>query len=133
MSGLSLGYVCPLQFRAIPLLNTVYIRFLIGPPVSGSLYDRFGFHGPFIFGIIVTAFDLIGRFSIIERKHAILWGIDPAAPTHRRTDPEINAVGLELAPEEHETALALPPTRLTGCRSAHLAMGCPEALAVRAG
>ncbi|KAI0733937.1 MFS general substrate transporter [Fomitopsis betulina] len=110
MSGLSLG-------------------FLIGPPVSGSLYDRFGFHGPFIFGIIVTAFDLIGRFSIIERKHAILWGIDPAAPTHRRTDPEINAVGLELAPEEHETALALPPTRLTGCRSAHLAMGCPEALA----
>lgn len=68
------------------------IRFLVGPPVAGALYDRFGFHGPFIFGIIVTAVDLIGRFLIIERKHAIRWGIDPAAPVPRRADPEGDAV-----------------------------------------
>lgn len=34
---------------------------------------RFGFRGPFIFGIIVTAIELIGRLLIIERKEAIRW------------------------------------------------------------
>ncbi|KAH9921390.1 uncharacterized protein B0H18DRAFT_1086101 [Fomitopsis serialis] len=42
-------------------------------PRIRSLYDKFGFHGPFIFGIIITAIDLIGRLLVIERKHAILW------------------------------------------------------------
>ncbi|KAL6300266.1 major facilitator superfamily domain-containing protein [Sparassis latifolia] len=60
MSGLSLG-------------------FLVGPSVSGALYNAFGFHGPFIFGVIVTMVDLFGRLLIIERKKALLWGVDPAA------------------------------------------------------
>ncbi|KAH9945594.1 MFS general substrate transporter [Amylocystis lapponica] len=55
------------------------IGFLVGPPVSGALYDKFGFRGPFIFGIGVTLVDLIGRLLIIERKTALRWGIDPAA------------------------------------------------------
>ncbi|KAI8983350.1 MFS general substrate transporter [Trametes punicea] len=46
---------------------------LIGPPVAGGLDKRFGFHGPFIFGIIVTVIELIGRLLIIERKEAARW------------------------------------------------------------
>lgn len=51
MSGLSLGA-------------------LVGPPVGGGLYTRFGFRGPFIFGIIVAILDLAFRFLIIESTSA---------------------------------------------------------------
>ncbi|CCM06336.1 uncharacterized protein FIBRA_08590 [Fibroporia radiculosa] len=54
---------------------------IVGPPVSGELYSAFGFRSPFIFGIILTMIDLVGRLLIIERKHALRWGIDPAAPS----------------------------------------------------
>ncbi|TFK57595.1 MFS general substrate transporter [Heliocybe sulcata] len=60
MSGLSLGI-------------------LVGPPVGGGLYNAFGYRGPFIFGIIISVIDLIGRLLIIERKDALLWGVDTAA------------------------------------------------------
>ncbi|KAI0651431.1 MFS general substrate transporter [Trametes meyenii] len=49
------------------------LGFLVGPPVAGALDERFGFRGPFIFGVIVTAVELIGRLLIIERKEAIRW------------------------------------------------------------
>ncbi|RDX43975.1 MFS general substrate transporter [Lentinus brumalis] len=49
------------------------LGFLVGPPVAGALDDRFGFRGPFIFGVIVTALEFIGRLLIIERKDAIRW------------------------------------------------------------
>ncbi|KAK0200797.1 MFS general substrate transporter [Desarmillaria ectypa] len=51
MSGLSLGT-------------------LVGPPVGGGLYARFGFRGPFIFGIIIAFLDLASQFLIIEGKSA---------------------------------------------------------------
>ncbi len=41
--------------------------------MAGALDDRFGFRGPFIFGVIVTALEFIGRLLIIERKDAIRW------------------------------------------------------------
>ncbi|KAI0825235.1 MFS general substrate transporter [Trametes gibbosa] len=46
------------------------LGFLVGPPVAGALDKRFGFRGPFIFGIIVTVVELIGRLLIIERSAA---------------------------------------------------------------
>ncbi|KAL1952322.1 hypothetical protein VTO73DRAFT_1471 [Trametes versicolor] len=46
------------------------LGFLVGPPVAGALDDRFGFRAPFIFGIIVTAAELVGRLLIIERSAA---------------------------------------------------------------
>ncbi|KAF8213784.1 major facilitator superfamily domain-containing protein [Mycena galopus ATCC 62051] len=52
---------------------------LAGPPIGGALYSRFGFRAPFICGIIVAFFDLIGRLVIIERKEALRWNFDPAA------------------------------------------------------
>lgn len=45
--------------------------------MGGALYSRFGFRGPFIFGLAVTFLDFIGRIIIIERKDAILWDKDP--------------------------------------------------------
>ena len=57
----------------------ILYRFLVGPPVGGALYNTFGFRGPFIFAIIVTMIDFVGRLLIIERKDALPWGIDPAA------------------------------------------------------
>lgn len=47
-------------------------RFLIGPPVGGALYSAFGYRAPFIFGIIVTVIDFVGRLLIIERKDAVI-------------------------------------------------------------
>ncbi|PCH33242.1 MFS general substrate transporter [Wolfiporia cocos MD-104 SS10] len=89
MSGLSLG-------------------FLVGPPVAGALFSRFGFHGPFIFGIVVTMVDLVGRLFIIERKDALRWGARPLSET-RLAAPQSTQDGgteriavpspLSLAPE----------------------------------
>jgi MFS family permease len=53
------------------------IGLVLGPPIGGALYERFGFRGPFIFGVIFSVVDLIGRFVIIERKDSIKWGVDP--------------------------------------------------------
>jgi len=50
---------------------------VIGPPVGGSLYERFGFRGPYIFVVIVAFGDLIGRLLVIERKDALKYGFDP--------------------------------------------------------
>ena len=65
--------------RCSSLASSDVNRLVIGPAVGGTLYDRFGYRGPFIFGIGATVLDLIGRLVIIERKDAIRWGIDPAA------------------------------------------------------
>ena len=50
---------------------------LIGPPVGGALFDRFGIRGPSLFGIVVISIDLIGRLLLIERREALTWGFDP--------------------------------------------------------
>jgi MFS family permease len=57
------------------------IRLVLGPPIGGALYSRFGFRGPFIFGIIFAFVDLLGRLVIIERKDALKWGHDPHNPS----------------------------------------------------
>ena len=54
-------------------------RCIIGPPVGGVLYGRFGYRAPLVFGELCTLFDLIGRLLIIERKEAVTWGVDLAA------------------------------------------------------
>jgi MFS family permease len=66
---------------------------LLGPTIGGALYTRFGYHGPFIFGIICAAVDLSFRLLIVERKDALKWGVDPCAdPSAPSTeDPEQNS------------------------------------------
>ena len=56
--------------HGIPLLTYHTSSLLIGPPVGGVLYNRFGFRAPFILGILITALDLIGRVLIIEPTHS---------------------------------------------------------------
>ena len=53
-------------------------RMLLGPPIGGALYSRFDFRAPFVFTIIITVVDLIGRLLLIERKDALKYGHDPA-------------------------------------------------------
>lgn len=76
------------------------IGLLIGPPIGGSLYNRFGYRAPFIFAILVAFFDMAGRLLVIERKDARKWGHNPApmtAPTvnieleRRQTVPQQQA------------------------------------------
>jgi DHA1 family solute carrier family 18 vesicular amine transporter 1/2 len=66
------------------------IGLLLGAPLAGALYGAFGFHGPFIFGVIVTVVDLVGRLLVIERKDALRYGHDPtaAAAPAAAEDPE---------------------------------------------
>ena len=63
---------------------------LVGPPVAGALYKRWGFRAPFIFGMIVTGVDLLARLLLIERHEAMRWGIDPmaVAASVKERDPE---------------------------------------------
>lgn len=58
----------------------------MGPLLGGILYEHFGFRGPIILGIIVTAVDLIGRLLIIERKDALKWGVDPPASSSSKKE-----------------------------------------------
>ncbi|OBZ73324.1 putative MFS-type transporter C18.02 [Grifola frondosa] len=41
---------------------------LIGPPVGGGLYARWGYRAPFIFVVILTLFDFLGRVLITEQR-----------------------------------------------------------------
>ncbi|KIJ51850.1 hypothetical protein M422DRAFT_223517 [Sphaerobolus stellatus SS14] len=52
---------------------------VLAPPIGGALYDKLGFHAPFIFSLGVVTLDIAGRMLVIERKDALKWGIDPAA------------------------------------------------------
>jgi DHA1 family solute carrier family 18 vesicular amine transporter 1/2 len=64
---------------------------LVGPPVAGVLYQRWGFRAPFIFGIIITGIDLLARLLLIERYEAMRWGVDPMiiAAGIKKEDPEV--------------------------------------------
>ncbi|KAG6858830.1 hypothetical protein C0995_013596 [Termitomyces sp. Mi166 len=50
---------------------------LIGPPIGGALFARFGYRGPFVVCLAATVIDLIARLLIIERKEALQYGMDP--------------------------------------------------------
>ncbi|KAL4250102.1 Major Facilitator Superfamily Vesicular Transporter [Abortiporus biennis] len=52
------------------------VGLLVGPPAGGGLYKTFGFRGPFIFGVIITVVDLIGRLFIIEQKDVRKYQLD---------------------------------------------------------
>ncbi|WVQ82530.1 hypothetical protein IAT38_004659 [Cryptococcus sp. DSM 104549] len=60
----------------------------IGPPIGGALYDRLGWHAPFIFCIIICAIDLIMRLFVLERSDLRKWeekhGVVP--PAAERSD-----------------------------------------------
>lgn len=90
--------------------------------VGGVLYNRFGVRGPGILAIIVTAIDLVGRLLIIERKHAILYGVDPADDSSAEADTILEQAADTSATETtkreentsqepHKTEVTQPPSR----------------------
>lgn len=81
---------------------------MVGTPAGGTLFARFGFRAPFIFGEICTVVDLILRFLIIERDVAIKWGYDPA------TCRDVNIVAdLEAPSSPHHSSDAMSPSTTT--------------------
>ncbi|KAJ7124834.1 MFS general substrate transporter [Mycena crocata] len=97
-------------------MSGMAIGFLAGPPIGGALYNRFGFRGPFICGIIVSVVDLIGRLLIIERKDALRWNVDPAFVVHPVTSAEAPVAGVTTDEEKStegpvSTVDAAPPTQ----------------------
>lgn len=87
---------------------------LAGPPIGGALYSHFGYRAPFICGIAVAFFDLIGRLLIIERKDALRWNVDPAAlPGDGDAEKPAESSEVTLAPKsEIRLSLAGVMTRL---------------------
>ncbi|KAL0064662.1 hypothetical protein AAF712_008360 [Marasmius tenuissimus] len=70
-------------------MSGLSIGILLGPPVGGALYERFGFRGPCIFVIIACILDLVARVIVIERKAALVWGHDPKSlGPSTQADPE---------------------------------------------
>ncbi|KAI6136941.1 MFS general substrate transporter [Pisolithus sp. B1] len=85
---------------------------LVGSPVGGALYSRFGFHAPFIFGSICAALDLLARLLVIERHEAIGWGVDPWAaylPPAGSAACLIGGVQLMGTMSDHSNVLELGP------------------------
>lgn len=56
-------------------MSGVSIGLCVGPVLGGVLYDRMGWHAPFIFCIIICAFEFVGRLLIVERIEVRRWGI----------------------------------------------------------
>lgn len=65
------------KYSLILSVIDVSCRWLLGLPVGGAIFARFGYRGPFILAITWTAIDLTARLLIIERKEALQYGIDP--------------------------------------------------------
>lgn len=82
------------------MMSSLTLGMLIGPPISGALYGRFGFRAPYIFGILFTAVDLVARLLLIERKEALAWGIDTlkSNDAHITNDTEAREPGMEMTP-----------------------------------
>ncbi|KAE9409352.1 MFS general substrate transporter [Gymnopus androsaceus JB14] len=90
-------------------MSGISIGFLVGPPVGGALYSRFGFRGPCIFGIIAAVLDLVGRLVVIERKEALYWDHDPLSVPE---DQESNGNGPSQDIVQDSTST--PPTTNPG-------------------
>ncbi|KAF9229686.1 MFS general substrate transporter [Gyrodon lividus] len=85
------------------------IGLLVGTPAGGSLYSRFGFRAPFIFGEICTAVDLILRSLVIERDEAMKWGYDPSVG--HKLDP-LATLEAPSSPQQSSGAIAAPGSNL---------------------
>ena len=119
-------------FRVGSILNVVFDRGFIGPPVGGALFGRFGIRGPFIFSILVTAVDFLLRCLIIERKNAILYGIDPAAPPQRPEDAiEEECTIQELEKADAKTGEETVPTAQANTEQKAEVQQAPEATDLR--
>ncbi|PIL30877.1 MFS general substrate transporter [Ganoderma sinense ZZ0214-1] len=88
MIGMSLG-------SGSSTTSAAFRHFLVGPPISGALDNRFGFRGPFIFGVIVTGVEFICRLLIIERKEAARWDASTSAlvESNHASREHVNAYG----------------------------------------
>ncbi|KAF7437249.1 hypothetical protein PC9H_004086 [Pleurotus ostreatus] len=93
---------------------------ILGPPLGGLLYDRFGFRGPFVFGIVSAFVDLVGRLLIIESKLGLLESPAPApAPTITPPIPISDTIVFPNTKDanDHTGATSIPMTPRTSSRA----------------
>lgn len=92
--------------RQLGIALTGYsLGLIIATPIGGLLYGQLGYRAPFIFGMICTAIDLIGRLIVLEKGDVEQWRLaELAAQTqevpgtsHEEHKAEKNATG----PQEH--------------------------------
>lgn len=93
-------------------------RFLVGPPVAGALDEQFGFRGPFIFGVIITAVEFICRLLIIERPEAARWDGSLQALVENKRTSRGRAYGATTDVEKREQPPAEPPAQPTNQETA---------------
>ncbi|KAG8803067.1 hypothetical protein FRC16_007389 [Serendipita sp. 398] len=60
------------QYLGIAMTG-VRLGYLAGPPLGGLLNEKVGYRAPFILGLIFCAFDLLGRWFVIEKHEAMVW------------------------------------------------------------
>jgi MFS transporter, DHA1 family, solute carrier family 18 (vesicular amine transporter), member 1/2 len=86
---------------------------LVGPPISGALYGRFGARAPYLFGIITTVADLICRLLLVDRKEALRWGVDTRAEETARAAEFTADAEVELA-SVHSSRHSITPSQHDG-------------------
>ncbi|KAH7903167.1 major facilitator superfamily domain-containing protein, partial [Hygrophoropsis aurantiaca] len=80
---------------------------LIGPAAGGALYARWGYRAPFVFGMIFTAVDFIGRVLVVENP----LGSQDAPPSEPIEDKEQGSgASDDLNPTRSEPRSILTPS-----------------------
>jgi DHA1 family solute carrier family 18 vesicular amine transporter 1/2 len=98
LAALSISLMQSLPEQIGAAMAGVALGLLLGQPMGGALYRTFGWRGPFLFGIICSSVDLIGRLLVIERAEALKWGHDPAASLTRNSSDNDCPPGAEAVP-----------------------------------
>lgn len=112
MMGLSLGSARCVRLKRFCFSHTTR-RLVIGPPVGGGLYSRFGFRAPFIVGEICTVIDLLGRLLIIETKVIDNWNGNPVAlPGASDARADLVSYGNDMLNDPTEDTPLLQSSRL---------------------
>lgn len=99
-------------FNRSSMAHYVNARIVLGPPVGGLLYDRFGFRAPFLLGISIALFDLVGRLLIIESKPDPAKCVEPPSiPEGSQAVPATDTIIVsDVQTTSDQTGIAIPMT-----------------------
>ncbi|KAJ3575911.1 hypothetical protein NP233_g775 [Leucocoprinus birnbaumii] len=99
------------------VMSGLSIGLVLGHPIGGLLYSRFGFRGPFVFTLIGAFIDLVSRLIIIEPKEARRWDINSTTeirPESPKATPHPENGIVPPSSPEHEPQSEIGPVNNTG-------------------
>ncbi|KAI0731600.1 major facilitator superfamily domain-containing protein [Fomitopsis betulina] len=88
---------------------------LVGPPVGGALYDRWGYRAPFIFSILFTLFDVACRLLVVEKpanERTLAISVDQSPTVRADVLPEQRTIAVRE--KEAATSEDTPNSNLEG-------------------